>query len=532
MSNKDVKIKTKKIKIKRALISVSDKRYLKSLAECLISNGVELISTGGSASFLRKRNISINEVSDVTGFPEMMDGRVKTLHPFIHGGILFRRDKVEHLRDIEYHGIMEIDLVVINLYPFRNSVLSGKSYSECIENIDIGGPTLIRAAAKNYENVCVLVNPDDYQELIKGLNETSGTISDSFRKKMALKAFRLVSDYDRDIHNWLARQSLEENVVQPRVRKEVKLRYGENPHQEAELLIYDEEGPSIGSANQIQGKDMSYNNYIDSDSAFKIVSDFENKDEFVCVIVKHKNPCGVAKASTLLEAYMKANSSDPVSAFGGIIAVNSVLDEETAIQMSKTYIEVIIAPRISKKAQQIFKDKKNVRLLETSGLLSQKNRKKVMKEISGGILLQDENTIKFDKNELKYVTTLKPTELELDDLIFAWKVIRHVASNAIIIAKNGQTIGIGNGQTSRLDSVKMAVEKAETFFRRFPSNLNGTVSASDAFFPFSDGIVELAKAGIKSVIQPGGSVNDQKIICEANEKKISMVFTGKRNFSH
>ena len=531
MDKKNLK-NAKLAKLTRALISVSDKRNLKILGKYLVSCGVKIVSTGGTASFLRDKNFPINDVSEVTGFPEMMDGRVKTLHPRIHGGILFRRNKPADLQELRHYAISEIDLVVVNLYPFRKAVFSGKNYSDCIEEIDIGGPALIRAAAKNHENVCVIVDPDDYNDLIKELKNNDGKISTSFSKRMAIKAFSTVSNYDFDIQNWLKCGSIGIAGIRSGIKKEIKLRYGENPHQEAELLIYDREGPNIATSKKVQGKELSYNNYIDADSAFKIISEFNDEKEFACVIVKHKNPCGVAKAKTLHQAYLKANSCDPISAFGGIVAVNSTLDAITASEIKKTFTEVIIAPKISKEAKDIFKEKKNVRLLETFGLLDDKSSKKVMKEISGGILLQEENRIIFDRKKIKNVTNLEPNEKELNDMIFAWKIIKHVHSNAIIIVKDGQTIGIGGGQTSRLDSVKMAVIKSENFSKNMENNMLGAVAASDAFFPFSDGVIELCNAGVKAIIQPGGSINDEDIIREANKNNISMLFTGIRYFSH
>ena len=531
MDKKNLK-NSKLTKLTRALISVSDKGNLNILAEYLVSCGVEIVSTGGTASFLRDKNFSINDVSEVTGFPEMMDGRVKTLHPRIHGGILFRRNKPEDLQELRDYAIREIDLVVVNLYPFRKAVFSGKNYSDCIEEIDIGGPALIRAAAKNHENVCVIVDPDDYNDLIKELKNNDGKISTSFSKRMAIKAFLTVSNYDFDIQNWLKCGSIGIAGIRSGIKKEIKLRYGENPHQEAELLIYDREGPNIATSKKVQGKELSYNNYIDADSAFKIISEFNDEKEFACVIVKHKNPCGVAKAKTLHQAYLKANSCDPTSAFGGIVAVNSTLDAFTASEIKKTFTEVIIAPKISKEAKDIFKEKKNVRLLETFGFLDDKSSTKVTKEISGGILLQEENRIIFDRKKIKNVTNLEPNEKELNDMIFAWKIIKHVHSNAIIIVKDGQTIGIGGGQTSRLDSVKMAVIKSENFANNMENNMIGAVAASDAFFPFSDGVIELCNAGVKAIIQPGGSINDEDIIREANKNNISMLFTGIRYFSH
>ena len=523
---------SKLTKLTRALISVSDKRNLNILGEYLVSCGVEMVSTGGTASFLRDKKFPINDVSEVTGFPEMMDGRVKTLHPRIHGGILFRRNTPADLQELRDYAIREIDLVVVNLYPFRKAVLSGKNYSDCIEEIDIGGPALIRAAAKNHENVCVIVDPDDYNDLIKELKNNDGKISTSFSKRMAIKAFLTVSNYDFDIQNWLKCGSIGIAGIRSGIKKEIKLRYGENPHQEAELLIYDREGPNIATSKKVQGKELSYNNYIDADSAFKIISEFNDEKEFACVIVKHKNPCGVAKAKTLHQAYLKANSCDPTSAFGGIVAVNSTLDAFTASEIKKTFTEVIIAPKISKEAKDIFKEKKNVRLLETFGLLDDKSSTKVTKEISGGILLQEENRIIFDRKKIKNVTNLEPNKKELDDMIFAWKIIKHVHSNAIIIVKDGQTIGIGGGQTSRLDSVRMAVIKSENFANNMEDNMIGAVAASDAFFPFSDGVIELCNAGVKAIIQPGGSINDEEIIREANKNNISMLFTGIRYFSH
>ena len=515
------------------MISVSDKRDIYELSKCLASHNVDIISTGGTASYLRKRKIKIQDVSKLTGFPEMMGGRLKTLHPIIHGGILFRRNLDSDWNDVRNHGIIEINLVIVNLYPFKTTVLSGNEYSSCLENIDIGGPTMIRAAAKNFDYVCVIVDPHDYKDLIAELNETDGKISSSFRKKMAIKAFQSVSNYDYDVQSWLSGAFDNNSELSPRVNKTIKLRYGENPHQKASLELLDEGIPSIVNARQVQGKELSYNNYIDADTAFKIISEFNEKKDKVCVIVKHNNPCGVAKGKTASEAYLKAYLCYPTSAFAGIIAINSVLDESLAREVVKNFCEVIVAPRVLKKAASIINKKRpNVRILEVFGLFKDQSVRKERKEILGGALFQEANNISLEQDKIKYATKLRPSSEEFEDLLFSWRIVKYVSSNAIIIVKNGQTVGIGNGQTSRLDSVKIAVNKAKGFFERSQGTITGAVAASDAFFPFADGIVELAKAGVNSVIQPGGSIKDEEVVDVANKRKISMIFTGIRHFSH
>ncbi len=524
-------MKNENIKIRRAIISIAEKKQICLLADSLTRNHVEIVSTGGTASFLKSNNFSVREVSELTNFPEMMGGRVKTLHPLIHGGILFRRTNSQDLEDVKNNRINEISLVVVNLYPFRKTVLNGRSFEECVENIDIGGPALIRAAAKNFENVCVIVDPKDYQSLIKELEKNKGCVSKKFSKAMSIKAFKAVSDYDNDIHFWLSGKFAEERAFPLTQKRETKLRYGENPHQRASLCIFDQASPAIAGAKKIQGKELSYNNYVDADSAFKIISEFNENDVFVCAIVKHKCPCGVAKGSSLREAYLKANQSDPVSSFGGIIAVNSTLDKETSIEIIKTFVEVIIAPNISMEAKKILKAKKNIRVLKTMGFIKYREGQKIKKEISGGYLLQDSDSLSPDIKRMLNVTIKKPTKSHLDDLIFAWKIVKHVNSNAIVIVKDGQTIGIGAGQTSRVDSVKIAVKKVR-ILEKNGKKYRSAVVASDAFFPFKDGIKELVGIGIKAIIQPGGSKRDDEVIREANKNGIAMLFTGTRHFSH
>ena len=519
------------IKISRAIISLSEKKKLCLLAESLTRNKVEMVSTGGTASFLKANSFSVREVSELTNFPEMMAGRVKSLHPLIHGGILFRRTNPQDLKDVKNHRINEINLVVVNMYPFRNAVLNGRSFEECMENIDIGGPALIRAAAKNFENVCVIVDPKDYSSLIKELGQNEGCVSKEFRKAMSIKAFRVVSEYDNDIHFSLSGKYAEREVFPSIQKSETKLRYGENPHQKASLHVFEETSPSIAGAKKIQGRELSYNNYVDADCAFKVISEFNENDGFVCVIVKHKCPCGVAKASSLREAYLKANQADPVSSFGGIIAVNATLDVETSIEIVKTFVEVIIAPNITDEAKKILRSKKNIRVLKTNGLLGHRKGQKTKKEISGGYLLQDSDSLSPNMKKIVNVTVKKPTKNHLDDLIFAWKIVKHVTSNAIVIVKDGQTLGIGAGQTSRVDSVKIAAAKVR-ILRDNGKNIESSVVASDAFFPFKDGIIELVSIGIQAIIQPGGSVRDDEVIGEANKSGVSMLFTGMRHFSH
>lgn len=509
--------------IKRALLSVSDKRGILELATELHNSGVELVSTGGTAKVIADAGIPVKDASEITGFPECLDGRVKTLHPHIHGGILARTSHSSDNEEIEKLGITPIELVVVNLYPFKEKVSSPDiTASVATEFIDIGGPTMIRAAAKNFAHVGILTSPDQYQTVIDELKAEEG-ITFSTRRVLAKEAFSHTADYDAAISNYFT-ELIEEvpakqiNISAPLAHE---LRYGENPHQMA--AVYGNQDSIIDC---FHGKQLSYNNYIDVDAALNIISDFEGIEP-ACVIIKHTIPCGVGTAASLNEAYQKAFSTDTVSPFGGIVVVNKPLDVETAISIDKIFTEIIIAPEFTKEAEELLIQKKNRRLIRIKQNVSQ-SEKTAYKSIFGGFLKQDTDLEPFDKNVFKVVTDRQPTESEFHDLLFAWKVVRHVKSNAIVYAKNGKTLGIGSGQTSRVDSSEIAVAKAE----KEGLSLEGAAIASDAFFPFSDGVEAAAEAGVTAVIQPGGSIRDEEVIAKANELGLTMIFTGRRHFKH
>lgn len=512
--------------INRAIISVSDKRGLDKLGKFLSENGVEILSTGGTAKYLRDSGINVIEISEYTGFPEIMDGRVKTLHPKVHGGILAIRSKKEHCESLQKLNIPFIDLVVVNLYPFEETIKKNNvSFEEVIENIDIGGPTLIRAAAKNFQDVLVVVDPDDYDSLIEYLKD--GNIPYDFRFYLAKKVFAHTARYDGLISSYLSRitdKGLKEypDILNLQYEKVYECRYGENPHQKA--AFYKEKNINfacVSSAKKIQGKELSYNNFLDTDSAFRIALEFE---EPCAVIVKHNNPCGVAVSDVLKNAYVLARECDPVSSFGGIVALNRKVDSETAKEITETFVEVVIAPGYEEKALEIFAKQPNLRVLDVEGL-PMRIEGLEMRRVVGGMLVQDFDLISYDKDKLQVVTKRKPTDEEMEALFFAWKVCKHVKSNAILIARKNVTVGIGAGQMSRVDSAKIAVMKAR-------SDLRGCVAASDAFFPFPDGLQVLAEAGVSAVIQPGGSLRDKEVIDLADSYNIAMVFTGVRHFKH
>ena len=518
-------------KITRALLSVSDKTGIVAFAADLQQLGIEILSTGGTAKLLTKNNIRVTEVSDYTGFPEMMDGRLKTLHPKIHGGILARRGVDEAV--MEKNGIQAIDLVVVNLYPFQKTIDNPEAtLDQAIENIDIGGPTMLRAAAKNNKDVAVIVNPDDYPKVLFELITHEGTLSQDTRFNLALRGFEHTASYDTVIANYLS--DIQNTDGFPRTlnlqfQHRQSLRYGENPHQNA--AFYQEPTPpkgTISSADQIQGKALSYNNIADADAALECVKSF-GMDQPTCVIVKHANPCGVARAATLFNAYDLAYSTDPTSAFGGIIALNRTLDEKTADEILKRqFVEVIIAPAVDEAAKTLLALKKNIRILITGEWDEKRANALDFKRVAGGLLVQDLDIGHINAADLKVVSNRSPSQAELDDLLFAWKVGKFVKSNAIVYCKNKQTIGVGAGQMSRIYSAKIAGIKAAD------GNLKveGSVMASDAFFPFKDGIEAAAEVGITAVIQPGGSVRDDEVIAAANENNIAMVFTGMRHFRH
>ena len=521
--------------IKRALISVSDKTGLLNLARSLIEMGIQIISTGGTEKFLKDANLEVFNVSLITKFPEIMDGRVKTLHPNIHGGLLALRHKVEHSKSMIKYDIPEIDLLIVNLYPFEKSVIKDNDYDKAIENIDVGGPAMIRAAAKNVQYLSTIVDVNDYDELLKELIEHNGGTTLQFRKKMSQIAFSRTAEYDSIISNWLANTW---KINSPRRytisgKKEIDLRYGENPHQRATLYSNSLDRCDVLSKKLIQGKELSYNNINDLEAASKLVNDLVEKP--AAVIVKHANPCGVAMGETCLEAYKLALNCDRTSAFGGIVAFNKVLDAKTASAVIETFTEAVIAPGVDLDAIEIFSRKKNLRLLISEKFKNDHLNEKHFKQISGGFLVQDKDMKKITINDLEIVSEKKPSKIELENLMFAWKIVKHTKSNAIVFAKNLATIGIGAGQMSRFDSSRIARTKAKDMSVALGYEKSVTIDsvvASDAFFPFPDGVIELINSGVSAIIQPGGSLNDQKIIDTVNKAKISMVFTGFRHFTH
>ena len=525
------------VKIERALLSVSDKSGLVELGRALAARGVELVSTGGTAKALRDAGLDVRDVSDLTGFPEMMDGRVKTLHPMVHGGLLAVRDDADHAAAMEAHGIGAIDLVVVNLYPFEATVAKGAARDEIIENIDIGGPSMVRSAAKNHAYVTILTDPADYDTLVSEI-EASGATSLAFRKAMAAKAFAATAAYDSMISQWFAlsdQQQTFPDMLAVNGKAPVTLRYGENPHQAAAL--YTLVGPhaqGIAQAEQLQGKELSYNNYNDADAALELCAEFAGGDPAV-VIVKHANPCGVAQAATLEQAWDDALACDSVSAFGGIVAVNCELDGKTAVAICEIFTEMVIAPSVSDEAREAFAKKKNLRLLVTGDLPDPRRGGLQVKPITGGLLVQTRDNGAISAEDLKVVTERAPTEQELKDCLFAWTVARHVKSNAIVYAKDGATAGIGAGQMNRRDSSRIAAMKATEAAEKYgwaQSRAVGSAVASDAFFPFADGLLAAAEAGATAVIQPGGSIRDDEVIAAADKAGLAMVFTGMRHFRH
>ena len=520
------------IPIKRALLSVSDKTGLAELGKALAAKGVELVSTGGTAKALRDAGLTVKDISDLTGFPEMMDGRVKTLHPKVHGGLLAVRDNPEHAASMAEHEIGAIDLVVVNLYPFAQTVAKGADRDEIIENIDIGGPSMVRSAAKNHDFVAIVTDPADYEAVAQG----STTLEQ--RRLFAAKAFAATAAYDAMISSWFAfadqGQAFPDTLSVP-LRKGAELRYGENPHQSAALYL--PIGPSargIAQAEQLQGKELSYNNYNDADAALELVSEFRDGPPTV-VIVKHANPCGVATGDTLIEAYQAALACDSVSAFGGIIAVNRPLDGPTAEAMTGIFTEVVAAPAADEEARAVFARKKNLRLLITGDLPDPKRPGLMLKSIAGGMLVQSRDNGQVVEGDLKVVTKRGPTLQELADCRFAWTVAKHVKSNAIVYAKDGVTAGIGAGQMNRLESARIAAWKAKDAAEKAgwdqPRTI-GSAVASDAFFPFADGLLAAVEAGATAVIQPGGSMRDAEVIAAADEAGLAMLFTGMRHFRH
>lgn len=525
-----------RVEIKTALLSVSDKSGIVELATALAGKGVKILSTGGTYEALTDAGVAVTDVSEVTGFPEIMDGRVKTLHPKVHGGLLAIRDDAEHQAAMAEHGIGGIDLAVINLYPFEEVRARGADYPESVENIDIGGPAMIRASAKNHAYVTVLTDPADYAEFI-ALLQAEGTVPYHFRQLMAQKAYARTAAYDTAIANWMAEDL---GVETPRYRTiggvlREEMRYGENPHQKAAFYVTGDTRPGVSNATLIQGKQLSYNNINDTDAAFELVAEFAPGNGPACAIIKHANPCGVATGASLKEAYIKALACDSTSAFGGIIALNSLLDADTATEIVKLFTEVIIAPEVSTEAKAIIAARPNLRLLVTGSLPDPRTAGLTAKTVSGGLLVQARDNAVIADATLKVVTKRAPTAQELEDLKFAYTVAKHVKSNAVVYAKDGQTAGIGAGQMSRVDSARIAGLKAKEAAKanNWSQPLTrGSAAASEAFFPFADGLLSVIGAGATAVIQPGGSMRDQEVIDAADAHGVAMVFTGMRHFRH
>ncbi len=522
-------------KIKRALLSVSNKRGIVDFAKALRIFDVEIISTGGTGRLLKENGVEVIDISEVTDFPEMMDGRVKTLHPAVHGGILAVRDNKEHLEEIEAQNIETIDLVVCNLYPFAETVAKDNvSLEEAIENIDIGGPTMIRSAAKNNNDVAVVVDPEDYDNILDDMRAADGGLTESKKLKLAYKAFRHTAEYDQRIQKYLAciveneeKDNFKETLLE-RYDKKMDLRYGENPHQKASFYLESEQNePSISTAEKMHGKALSYNNINDTDGALELIKEFKEKP--AAAVIKHANPCGMASAENLKKAFVNAHAGDPLSAFGSIVAVNRKIDSDTAEEIADKdkFIEVVIAPDYEDDALIILKKRSdNIRILKTGELSINRDKPGYsMKKVTGGLLVQDRDLAQTTAEDLEVVTEKAPTKEQIDDLLFSWKVVKHVKSNAIVMAKEEMVVGVGAGQMSRVDSMIIAGRKAE-------GRQEGGVVASDAFFPFPDAVEKAAEFGIKAIIQPGGSIRDDKVIKKCNELGIAMVFTGKRHFRH
>ena len=523
------------IKIKRALVSISNKDNIKLLAKIFNKYNVEVLSTGGSAKVLKRHQVNVTEVSSYTNFPEILDGRVKTLHPKIHGALLARSKLIKHKNTMKEYDIKPINLILVNLYPFLETVKKKKNFETCIENIDIGGPAMIRSAAKNHENVCVIIDPKDYLELENILKKYNGSTNLEFRKRFASKAFSYTAYYDSIISQWFNKElniQLPEKISIAGKLSSI-LRYGENPHQKAAMYeLSDVAENSIINAKKLQGKPLSYNNINDANAALELINDFPNP---TVAIIKHANPCGVATGNKKIEIWKAALKTDPISAFGGIVVFNREIDKALAHEMNKLFLELVIAPKFSAEAIKIFSSKNNLRVIQQKGITLKANGSKEFKQLDGGFLMQDKDTKDLTKNNLNIVTKRKPSKRETNDLLFAFRIAKHVKSNAIIYAKNGSTVGIGAGQMSRIDSTKIAIIKAKeasNIAKLKVSMINGSVVASDAFFPFDDGLIAAAKAGITAVIQPGGSIRDKEVIKTADKLGISMIFTGIRHFKH
>jgi phosphoribosylaminoimidazolecarboxamide formyltransferase/IMP cyclohydrolase len=524
-------------RVTRALLSVSDKSGLIEFARALAGHGIELVSTGGTAKAIAAAGLKVTDVSELTGFPEMMDGRVKTLHPKVHGGLLAIRDNAEHAQSMKDHGIAAIDLLVVNLYPFEATVDKGAGFEECIENIDIGGPAMIRAAAKNHDDVAVVVEPQDYQAVLDELAANQGATTLTLRRRLAAKAYARTAAYDAAISNWFAAvlktdapdfRSLGGRLIQP-------LRYGENPHQTASFYRTPDRRPGVATARQLQGRELSYNNINDTDAAYECIAEFDATRTAACVIVKHANPCGVAEGADLVSAYRKALACDSTSAYGGIVALNRTLDADATHAITEIFTEVIIAPDATEEAIAVVARKRNLRLLLAGGLPDPRAAGLTAKTVAGGLLVQSRDNAVVDDMELKVATKRAPSDAELRDLKFAFRVAKHVKSNTIVYARDLATVGIGAGQMSRVDSARIAARKAQDAADEAglaEPMTRGSVVASDAFFPFADGLLVAIEAGATAVIQPGGSMRDDEVIKAADEHGIAMVFTGVRHFRH
>ena len=525
------------VPVRCALLSVSDKSGLIPFAQALASHGVDLISTGGTAAALRDAGLAVRDVAEVTGFPEMMDGRVKTLHPLVHGGLLSLRDNDDHQASMSEHGILAIDLVVVNLYPVEETVARGAGYDEVIENIDIGGPAMLRSAAKNHRFVSVITDVEDYEPFVAALSENAGQVPYALQQALAQTAYARTAAYDTAVSTWVAAVA---GITTPRRRSfagtlKQELRYGENPHQGAAFYTSGDAAPSIANATQHQGKALSYNNINATNAAFELISEFAATDGPACAIIKHANPCGMARGASLAEAYGRAFDCDRTSAFGGIIALNQPLDAATATEIVKIFTEVVIAPGASEEARAIFAAKPNLRLLTTLALADPSGGGLAVTQVAGGLLVQDKDAANLPDDALKVVTKRTPTAQEMVDLRVAWRVAKHVKSNAIVYVKDGATVGVGAGQMSRVDSARIAgrksIDMAEVLGLAGPLT-QGSVVASDAFFPFADGLMTAVEAGAQAVIQPGGSMRDDEVIAAADEAGLAMVFTGMRHFRH
>lgn len=526
--------------VRRALLSVSDKSRLIDQAKALTERGVELVSTGGTRKAIAEAGIAVSDVSDLTRFPEMMDGRVKTLHPMVHGGLLGDRDLTSHVSAMDEHNILPIDLLIVNLYPFENAVASGANYETCVENIDIGGPAMIRAAAKNHAHVAVCVDSDDVDAVLADMDANDGQVSGTLRQRLAHKSYARTAAYDAAISNYFANHL---GDMAPQYRAQAgtlkqTLRYGENPHQTAAFYSDGSDRPGVATAKQLQGKALSYNNINDTDAAYELVAEFGNADagaKPAVAIIKHANPCGVAVAEDFITAYENALACDPVSAFGGIVALNGNLDAKTAKEIIKVFTEVVIAPSADEDAVAVFAKKKNLRLLIAGALPDPQAPSLTQRNVAGGILVQDRDNGHVGVEDMTVVTKRAPTDAEMADMLMAWKVAKHVKSNAIVYVKDGATAGVGAGQMSRIDSARIAARKAEDAQEAAgwdAPKTKGCACASDAFFPFPDGMLSAAEAGATAIIQPGGSIKDDDVIKAADEAGLAMVMTGMRHFRH